>query len=225
MTLAGDRGLEGLATFSAERRSRPDERAVVTPGIEALERTRAGLAYAVPRAPARVDVRRNGDFPPLTDAAPAWLRNHWQVTSLGERVATSFYYVHANGKIERTSLRPTSRNAAPISAGGKMDVELGTFGLDRTGTIYVRWEGGDLERIVLGDDGPRSGVVFGLRTTKNGEATLFAFGALGFALKPNRARRAMNFLPFGSRLAWGLSSVVETAQALFSRPPVRGEGA
>ena len=193
--------------------SNADRALSVTSGIETLERTRVGLPFGFARAPGQADARRNADLPPLTGVPPAWLRNYWQVTSLGDRVATSYYFFHTNGKIERTATKPPSRSAAP---GNRMDAEFGTFGLDKAGTIHVRWEGGDLERIVLGDDGPRSGAVFGLRTSKSGEAGLFAFGALGFSLKPRRGRRAVKILAAASRLVHGLST------ALFHRSPLGG---
>jgi hypothetical protein len=224
MASIGDRILTPTSAFAADRRSRADGKTIVAPAIETLERNRSELPFGFSRAPGAADVRRSPDLPPLTGAMPAWLRNYWQVTSLGDGVVTSYYFFHANGKIERTSTRPASRHAAPAATGGKTDVEIGAFGLDRAGTIYVRWEGGDLERIVPGKDGPRSGGVFGLRTGKDGAATLFAFGALGFTLKPTRTRRAVNVLPFVPRLAQGLSYALEAAQALFSRAPVGGEG-
>ena len=224
MALTGDRALGGPSAFSAERRSRSDDKAVAVASKETLERTLAGFPFAISRAPGPAKFRDDADPPPLTGATPAWLRRYWQVTSLGDIVTTSYYYFHANGKIERTSAKPPSRYAAPVTVRSKTEFEIGAFGLDREGTIYVRWEGGDLERIVLGDDGPRSGAVFGLRTSGNGEATLFAFGALGFSLKPTRARRAVNVLPFARRLVSGLSSALDAAQALFGRSPLGGEG-
>ncbi len=195
----------------------------MTSGLETLERTSFELPRGFPKAPGLIDTRRAFELPPLTGAAPKWLRNYWQVTSLGDHVATSYYCFQENGKIRRTATRPTSRYAAP-PPNGATDAESGTFGLDAAGTIYVRWAGGDLERIVLGDDGPRSGAAFGLRSSKNGEASLIVFGALGFTLKPNRARRAVNFLPFASRITRVFSHALESAHAFFGRSALGGEG-